>query len=539
MSKKFVKIGAVLFVLVLALLVQNARNAKPEFVAKAASLRAIPKYCLGGWENPTNAAGQPEVADGEVNGFTTENSSVLSQKSAQLFCGIFETDDMSFTPTRAVLHLSWRVDFVPHEDADATMWQEMIASSTEFANVATGTATSAPAEQAPAPIIETSTPAAEATSTVVAPQPVGEATTETTNTSQPAPAQTTSTETNAEIAPPPPASQATSTTTSAPLPPEPTPASVPPPVTATTSASLPWYQNIFALITPRVFAEGSSPHPTSDFLEITYTTDGKNWKSVGKVSESNWKNATVEIPVTSWDEINKLQIALTPLFSADAPTIYLDGMWLEVHHDISLLGVVNTGISAVSDATQSVAEAVGNLLDSAISAVADVINPQPKIEEKNVADVPQAPAPEPKKPEFHFDIGGDIPVTAKIMPWVRSNEQQENKKEAAPKISTLTPNPTSNAFTLSGACAKPYFVVLVFANKDDYTTDPSRAVINRAGACTGGSFSFVLKSSDFSSNLADGTYYVIVGEQGMRESWQPTGAMFPIVITRVASSTTL
>jgi len=308
-------------------------------------------------------------------------------------------------------------------------------------------------------------------------------------------------------------------------------------VTSTTSAIFPWYHNIFALFAPSAFAESVAPHITPDFLEITYTTDGKNWKSVGKVNESNWKNATVEIPVTSWDEVNELQVALTPLFSADAPTIYLDGMWLDVHHDISLLGIVNTSVSAVADATQSVADAVSNLLDSAINAVADAINPQPKVEEKKIADAPQVRAPEPQKPEFRFDVGGNIPVAAKIMPWARSDEQKENKKEGVLNVPTLAPDPSANSFTIKGSCTKPYFVVLVFANKDDYVTDPSRAVINRAGACTGGSFTYSLKSSDFSSNLPDGTYYVIVGEQGARESWKPTGTMYPILISRIASST--
>lgn len=314
-----------------------------------------------------------------------------------------------------------------------------------------------------------------------------------------------------------------------------------PPTTTTTSAALPWYQNVFASITPRVFAESVSPHTTPDFLEITYTTDGKNWKSVGRVSESNWKNATVEIPVSSWDEVNKLQVALTPLFTADAPTIYLDGMWLEVHHDISLLGIVNTGVSAVADATQSVVDTVGNLLNSAISAVTDAVSSQPKVEDtkKAIAEQPQvAPAPEPKRPELHFDVGGDIPVGTKIMPWVRSNEQKEDRAGNVLGIPTVTSDPTHNAFTISGNCSKPYFAVLVFANQTDYRDDPSRAVINRASACTGGSFSYSLKSEDFPKNLPDGTYYVIVGEQGMRESWTPLGAMYPISITRAATTTT-
>ncbi len=209
-----------------------------------------------------------------------------------------------------------------------------------------------------------------------------------------------------------------------------------------------------------------------------------------------------------------------------------------MHHDISLLGIVNTSISAVADATQGVAEAVGNLLDSAISAVTDVINPQPKVEKKNIVNnIPQLETPEPPKPEFHFDIGGDIPVAEKIMPWVRSSEQKEEKRGSIQRVPTVTSDPTHNAFNISGSCSKPYFAVLVFANQTDYRDDPSRAVINRASACVGGSFSYSLKSEDFSKNLSDGTYYVIVGEQGMRESWTPLGAMYPIVITRITTST--
>ncbi|MFA6365163.1 MAG: hypothetical protein WCW78_02055 [Candidatus Paceibacterota bacterium] len=534
MAKHISKFGFILFIVIFLFLTQNTERRSTEFVAKAASLNAIPKYCLGGWESPMNAAGQPDVSTDRGSEFTSENSAILSQKSAQLFCGIFESDDRSSSPTRAILHFSWRMDFVAHEDADAKLWQENIASSTEFVyeSSPTSTPTSSQSTVNKVSDIDTSSTAitsmdsgvemASSSSSSTSPILINEV-----PVSQSQITESTSTPAVSNDVPAPAAASTT-------------PSEISPSV-ATTSATRSWYETMALMFTHKAFAEDVIPHAQPDFLEVMYAVDGKNWKSIGKVNESNWRDTTIDVPVTSWEEIDRLQIELVPLFSVDSPTIFVDGMWIQIQHENSLLGAIKGGASAVVDFTQSTSEVVNNAIDSAISAVTDVVaniaSPQASLKDTQVIVQTAPQQEEQKKPKFNFGIGGDIPLATRIMPWVRSNEQKEDKGNNVQRIPTLTSDPIHNAFTISGSCSKPYFVILVFANQSDYLNDPSRAVINRAGLCVNSSFSYQLRSEDFPQNLPDGIYYAVAGEEGVSESWQPHSAIYPITISRIASST--
>jgi len=52
--------------------------------AAAASLILNPSFCLGGWDGSEKAAGLPESQSSGI--FSSGNSAVLNQKSAQIFC---------------------------------------------------------------------------------------------------------------------------------------------------------------------------------------------------------------------------------------------------------------------------------------------------------------------------------------------------------------------------------------------------------------------------------------------------------------------
>lgn len=78
------------------------------------------------------------------------------------------------------------------------------------------------------------------------------------------------------------------------------------------------------------------PLPDENFLDVSYSTDGQTWISIGKVSDSNWQNFTVTLPVSDWSDLQNLQIRIEgiPTTQDPVPPVYLDGMFVEVHYDL-------------------------------------------------------------------------------------------------------------------------------------------------------------------------------------------------------------
>jgi hypothetical protein len=118
-----------------------------------------------------------------------------------------------------------------------------------------------------------------------------------------------------------------------------------------------------------------------------------------------------------------------------------------------------------------------------------------------MANVDMTPAP-----EFAFALTGNSMPT---------------EKDDVPVTTALT-SVVDNAhgvMRVSGKCSATYYVVLLFRHPDDYKKDPRSYVVNRAYPCEGGSFSYVI--SDLPEGLADGIYYLLIGEQGERGPWAP------------------
>lgn len=68
--------------------------------------------------------------------------------------------------------------------------------------------------------------------------------------------------------------------------------------------------------------------------EIFMNIGGDEWVSLGTVGYDNWKNYTLSLPITSWQDVANLQIEIRSLPTLDAlPVVYLDGMVLEVTYD--------------------------------------------------------------------------------------------------------------------------------------------------------------------------------------------------------------
>ncbi len=91
-------------------------------------------------------------------------------------------------------------------------------------------------------------------------------------------------------------------------------------------------------------------------------------------------------------------------------------------------------------------------------------------------------------------------------------------------------DPESGTITVSGTCASPYYVVLLFKNQTDYQLDPRSFIVNRAYPCENGSYSYSIDR--LPPSLANGTYYLMVGEQGERGAWWPTTSLTEVSINR-------
>ncbi len=72
---------------------------------------------------------------------------------------------------------------------------------------------------------------------------------------------------------------------------------------------------------------------------MSYSTDGSTWIPIQKVSEANWKDLTITLPLTNWSDIANLQVRISaiPTSLTVIPPVYLDGMLVEVHYDVGPL----------------------------------------------------------------------------------------------------------------------------------------------------------------------------------------------------------
>lgn len=116
-----------------------------------------------------------------------------------------------------------------------------------------------------------------------------------------------------------------------------------------------------------------------------------------------------------------------------------------------------------------------------------------------------------------------------------NNEHLDKKKESSTKVidtpvAVVESATEDNVFVVSGACQAAYFVVLVYKNKEDYDQNPSSYIVNKAFDCVNGQYSYAINT--LPSNLADGSYYLLIGEEGESGSWAPVTALREITLKR-------
>lgn len=144
-----------------------------------------------------------------------------------------------------------------------------------------------------------------------------------------------------------------------------------------------------------------------------------------------------------------------------------------------------------------------------LSASQDVVEPEVAQRTRLEPDV---------EPSYVFALSGKK-IPTKLAPG-----------KASADAVTTTIDPTSNTVNVSGSCSDVYFVVLLYRNAGDYETDPASYIVNRAYPCENGAYSYSI--NDVPATIQNGTYYLLIGEQGNKGSWRPASALTEIVINR-------
>lgn len=310
-----------------------------------------PVTCLGEWERAQNAQGQPETFGQGSPTFDASNSAMYASGTAKIFCGGFVAQDYEVKGEIKDIGLTliWQIGPPAGEAGEA------------------GAGTSSSAEEPGAPNNEaiqprgaaSSTPAQDATSSAPAPETSESSTTsffnfvgiafaqETAPAANAAAEQVSTQPTDAEQIPLQPADEKTG---SVPTEENPQPAAsennessgtiiISPPITVSLEPVSTSTAETSTAGEPTSTPPTAVPPPAPDenFLEVSYSTDGTNWVSIGKASPVNWKNFTVALPITSWDDLKKLQIKIEGIKTSllqPLPEVLLDGMLLEVKYEV-------------------------------------------------------------------------------------------------------------------------------------------------------------------------------------------------------------
>lgn len=347
----------------------------------------FPATCLGDWQNPQYAQGEPDTFN-DLPAFHVENSATFNGGISQIFCGNFVPENYREEGNiqSVGLTLVWSVDnlenlipdFEPEEKAPSEEappeeseppHEEEILPEEEAAPEEPPVQEETPIEEAPAeepyvpPAEETEPPVETATSTTsakerqnllnriiriaFAQEQTGTSTTQSTPELPPANTEATTT----EEAEPPPEEETPEEIIAPPIILEIEPASPASsqgvPTTSTEEEITPPIETEMTTATEAATSseDGAPPQeetilppnqPDTNFLMISYSFDGKEWTELGRVNPKNWENFTVSLPIATWEELKQLQIRIEGITTilAGVPRVFLDGMLVEVHFEL-------------------------------------------------------------------------------------------------------------------------------------------------------------------------------------------------------------
>ncbi len=356
--------------------------------SNAAVVTYYPSACLGTWQYADRAAGEPEGTIDDPSSVLEEYSAFHAGTEGSIYCGGFSPEDPSATGTLIEVSLSlvWRIG----ESASASAVPETVpepqeASSSEPASSGEEGTISQEGGNAPATITST-TPltTSTATTSMLLRLPLTSWFAVPRASAQESSPETTQSTTSQEVIPssqqesapesvpepsstvnvpaenPPPTEPATS--------PEKSPAGVSstPPDDSSAVSGEATSPTIVSSSDPEVSTEVSgtpeevgteetpvtgdsgtnggvgvleSPRviqgPSEDFLEVAYSLDGTAWFELGRVNPSNWPSFTTHLPITTWDDVRRLQVRIGSLETSllAIPHTYLDGIILSVQYE--------------------------------------------------------------------------------------------------------------------------------------------------------------------------------------------------------------
>lgn len=508
-------------------------------LASAATDVYYPTFCLGGWQGPKHASGMPALSPGaDASAYTTDNSAFLDAPvSAQIFCGYFPVKPRTNPPVSVHVTFRW---FMPFLGDAPSLTQPEAKPVAEPA---------APEPQIVIPADATTTPVVEFPSAT----PFTSSTEATSKEEKPAPAaQTEASTSNADSAAPAPAPTPTPT-------PEPTatpaPASVSAPAESSSSSDVSLGEQLIALFSPAVahaqeVAESSTNFSVLDFMDVRYSFDGVRWIEAGRVNRNNWKDFSISIPTSSWDDLHNLQIMVASIPTLEnKPPVYLSGVELRIDNDLTLSESAADKMASAAEAASNVFDFFGSIADTTLATLTGTLPEQQKNAEpeaqKDASSTPlQIAAPSvPQAPVTHeesrlvFTVTGSALATDRVLPW-----QDDATQKAQRELSSSLLAPTTKlqndgqSLVVSGACGKARFVVLTYRQADDYRTRPESYASNYGGDCENGTFSYDL--SNLPVSTPDGDRYLLVGAQGESGSWVPASKLLPIRISHTTVTVT-
>lgn len=275
-------------------------------------------------------------------------------------------------------------------------------------------------------------------------------------------------------------------------------------------------ERVHAAEPDQIASEVSSFH---DFLEVSYSLDGIRWVPIGRVNKDNWRDYSIDIPVSSWEEVKRLQIMISVLPTIDEkPDIYLDGISMRAEYDRTVAELAADGLEAVSYAVDTLI-GEGNGAANAF----EVIPETPK-------------GPQPIEVRVKKLLFPSVGRAIKIMHDVFDEEGRVIGEAQSKKINIDTTSDGAS-MVISGDCDSTYAVILTYRHQDDYVKRRGSYLVNRAQECRNGSFSFDLSS--VSPETREGAQYLVVGEQGETGTWRVVSNVIPIQIDATTTVQTI
>ncbi len=340
---------------------------------EAETVRFNPKSCLGTWENPSYAEGDPETLYSTSSApFSNENSASYATPASELFCGNFLPLDykgegeLQYVSLTFIWHTSSSISKEEVSTEEATSSQEENTSSTPeeendlpAAPIEESTSTPWEKTEARTPIklfvrnlFHLVQAEEEGTISEVSESTENPLTQEDTSESpKPAtpepPIDTVPTELKEEEQANIPENNENES--EVPLPKEEDvevsediDISVPEESllneeSTTTSTSL--TTEVIINTSTESLIELPLSEEETPFLKVSYAVDGMNWFPLGDVSMKNFRNLTFQVPITNWETVEGLQIRVegvpnTANTEDKNPVVLLDGIFLEMHYSL-------------------------------------------------------------------------------------------------------------------------------------------------------------------------------------------------------------